>query len=278
MLYLLLSVMSSATIALIMRFSSGKYRGSVNILAVNYLICSILSAVYTDFTAWTPETPGISFTVCLAILNGALYLAGFLLQQHSMSKNGIVLTSVFMRLGLLIPMVVSVLFFREMPTWLQFGGFCLAVCAIPLMQMTKDAGHRGIGVGLILLLVMSGCIDATAKVFEVLGNPALSGHFLLVTFLVAFGLCAALVLYKKEPVELPVVLFGTAIGIPNFFCSKFLLSALSQLPAVVVYPTFCVGTMLILTLCGILFFKERLSRRQWVAFILIVLALLILNL
>ena len=50
------------------------------------------------------------------------------------------------------------------------------------------------------------------------------------------------------------------------------------MPAVIAYPTFSVGTILTVTLAGFLLFKERLSRRQWIALAIILCALALLNL
>ena len=61
----------------------------------------------------------------------------------------------------------------------------------------------------------------------------------------------------------PEILFGSLIGIPNFFSAKFLLGALTKLPAVVVYPSFSAATLLIITLSGVVVFRERLSKLQW---------------
>ena len=72
-------------------------------------------------------------------------------------------------------------------------------------------------------------------------------------------------------------MFGAAIGIPNFFSSKFLLRSLADLPAVVVYPSFSIATILITTLVGVCFFKERLRKLQWLALAAIVAALFLLN-
>jgi drug/metabolite transporter (DMT)-like permease len=52
---------------------------------------------------------------------------------------------------------------------------------------------------------------------------------------------------------------------------------LQDLPAVVVFPSFSIATMLVATLAGVLFFKERLEKRQWLAVLFIILALLLLN-
>ena len=83
--------------------------------------------------------------------------------------------------------------------------------------------------------------------------------------------------YKKEHPGLPELFFGAVIGVPNFFSSKFLLGALTKLPAVVVFPSFSVGTMLLVTLSGVIVFKERLSKLQWFALTTIIAALILLN-
>lgn len=117
-----------------------------------------------------------------------------------------------------------------------------------------------------------------SKVYEALGPASLGDQFLFYTFTVALLLCAGLVAVKKERPGLRELLFGTAVGVPNFFSAKFLLMALADLPAVVVFPSFSIATMLIVTLAGVVFFKERLLKLQWVALVAIVAALLLLNL
>ena len=129
----------------------------------------------------------------------------------------------------------------------------------------------------LLLLLAGGGGDAMSKIFEEVGNPAFSGHFLLHTFSMALGLCLILFGIGREKAGKWEVLFGLLIGIPNFFSAKFLLGALTQLPAVVVYPSFSVATMLIVTLTGVVAFRERLSKLQWAALSAIIVALVLLN-
>ena len=86
-----------------------------------------------------------------------------------------------------------------------------------------------------------------------------------------------LVLRRKEKPGMAELLFGTLIGIPNFFSAKFLLGALTKLPAVVVYPSYSVATLLIVTLTGVVAFRERLSRLQCLALAAIIAALILLN-
>jgi len=173
--------------------------------------------------------------------------------------------------------VVSVVFFGERPEIWQWAGLFLAVAAIVLMNYRPGEGKAGNMAGLILLLLAGGGGDAMSKVFEELGNPAFSGHFLLITFLTALGLCLILFGISREGAGMWEVLFGLLIGVPNFFSAKFLLGALKEIAAVIVYPVYSVATILAVTVTGILVFREKLEKRQWIAMGMILVALVLLN-
>lgn len=145
------------------------------------------------------------------------------------------------------------------------------------MNYRPGEGKAGNMAGLLLLLLAGGGGDAMSKIFEELGNSAHSGHFLLWTFLTACFLCGLLCIIRKEAPGKWEWIFGLLIGIPNFFSAKFLLASLKSLPAVVVYPSFSVGTLLLVTLTGVLIFRERLRKLQWVALLAIIAALILLN-
>jgi len=277
MLYLLLAIVSSAMVSIIMRLSSEKVSGNVGMLAVNYLMCLAVAWAYAGWDGFLPHGHGVPAAVLMGSVNGFFYLAGFLLLQTGVKKYGVVLSSVFMKLGLLVPIVVSVAAFGEKPALLQAVGFCLAVTAIVLINYREDGTEMRFRAGLLLLLLAGGSGDAMSKVFEELGNPALSEQFLLYTFAAALVLCAALMLRRKQRPGKWEVLFGLLIGIPNYFSARFLLRSLESLPAVIAYPTFSVGTILVITVTGLGLFRERLSRRQWLAVAIILLALVLLN-
>jgi drug/metabolite transporter (DMT)-like permease len=277
MVYLCLAVLSSTAISFIMRISTGKVSARLSMLGINYLVCSLLGAVYTGFDLLPAGASGLGFTAIAGAVSGILYLGGFVLFQWNTAKNGIVLSSIFMKLGLLVPMVLSVLLFGEFPTFVQIAGFCIAVFAIVLINFQKEKTEGRFLLPLVGMLLTCGGADVMSKVFEAWGPAALSEQFLFYTFAVAFILCALLVVCKKERPGIRELLFGTAIGIPNFFSAKFLLLSLNHLPAVVVFPSFSIGTMLLTTVAGVCFFTERLQKLQWAALSAIILALLLLN-
>lgn len=275
--YLLLAIFCSAMISITMRLSSGKVGGQYSMLAANYLVCGILGALYADFSQFSLDTDGFGVTALLAAANGVMLLGGLITLQICTRKNGVVLSSLFMKLGLLVPFAVSILFFEETPTWLQVAGFCLAIGAIVLFNLKKEGGSSHFGLSLILLLLLNGGVDTAIKTFEALGPAALSDHFLCFSFSVAFVLCMGLVIAKRERPDGKALLYGAAMGIANFFSSKFVLAALTRIQAVVLFPTYSVATMLVVTLSGVIFFRERLKRRQWLAFGAVIGALILLN-
>ena len=276
--FLLLAIASSAMISIVMRLSERFVSGKLGMLAFNYIMCSALAAYYTGADRLLPAEAGLPLTVGMGLAAGFLFLLGFILLQISIHRNGLVLSSVFMKLGLLVPMVLSIFLFGERPDLAQSIGFLLALAAILLINAGKDDSPSSFRLGLILLLLAGGSGDAMSKVFEELGPAHLAEQFLFYTFASALLLCAALMFRSRERPGVADVGFGLLIGIPNYFCSRFLLKALGTLPAVIVYPTYSVGTIATVTLAGICFFGERLSRKQWCAVGIILAALVLLNL
>lgn len=277
MIYLLLAIACSALFSIIMRFSEGKVRANISMLAANYLACVLMAGAYMGFGNIFTAAQGMGAAAGMGVFNGFLYPLGFALIQFNIRRNGVVLSATFMKLGLLVPMVVSICFFGEVPALFQIIGFCLAVGAILLINSEKEAGVAEFKAGLVLLLLANGGSDAMSKVFEELGNSALSDHFLFYTFFTAFLLGVCLVLYKKERPGMADIFYGLLVGVPNYLSARFLLKALEHMPAVIAYPSFSVASLVVITLAGVCFFRERLSRRQWVAVAAILVALALLN-
>lgn len=275
---LILAILSSVLISLIMRFSSNKVSSNVSMLSMNYLTCMLLGAFFSGTGNLIPKDPELPWVLIVGVFNGLLYLAGFIVFQTSVRKNGMVLSALFMKLGLLVPMVLSVFLFREIPGGAQILGFVLALGAIFLMNLQKDMALTGSALGLLSVMILGGSADAMSKVFEELGPAHLSQQFLMYTFLSAFLLSLAVVAFKKQKFGSWEIFFGVLIGIPNFFSAKFLLGALTCLDAVIVYPTYSVASLLVITLAGIFLFREKLSIRQWIGLGIILPALALLNL
>ena len=277
MIYLILAIVSSMLVSVTMRLSGSSVKNNISMLAVNYCMCTALSALFAGTTDFFPQMEGIGFAGFLGVISGALYLGSFVLLQWNIRVNGVVLPATFMKLGVLVPTLLSIVLFGETPGALQLLGMAGAVCAILLIGLDKGQSRAKSSAGLVILLLGGGLTDATSKFYEEWGNPAIKDHYLFYVFFCAFLYAAILCIVKKERVTRWDALFGVLVGIPNYLCSRFLLLSLADLPAVVVYPTFSVGTIILITLIGVFFFRERLLRRQTAAMGIILVALALLN-
>jgi len=277
MLNLLLAIASSSLVSIVMRTSEKYTKGNHGMLAVNYVICVIMAAFYTGFGNLFPKAEGIGFTLGLGTCTGILYLVGLLLVQLNIQKNGVVLSSIFQKLGLIVQVLISIIFFKEQPQLIQVLGIIICLVAVVMINFEKGQTAVQFKMGLFLILLSSGFCDVMSKIHEEMGNPALADHFLFYTFGVAMILCIALIIVKKELFGWKDILFGILLGIPNYFSASFLLKALNDIAAVIVFPTFSVATVVVISMTGLLVFKEKLSKKQWMGMGLILVALVFLN-
>lgn len=274
--YLLLAILSSMLISVIMRVSEKYSRNRLSMLAMNYVMCGAMACAFTGSIQLFPADGQLPSALALGVLNGVLYLGGFVLLQWNISKNGVVLPSTFMKLGVIVPTLAAITVFGEVPRWTQIIGILAAIAAIFLIQGEGKKEAKSIS-GLVILLLSGGFTDTLAKVYDVYGPAQLKDHFLLYTFAVALILCTVLCIVKKQKLGWMDVLFGLVIGIPNYFSARFLLLAVQNVPAVVAYPSYSVGGIVAVTLAGMLLFKEKLSKRKLAAMGVILAALALLN-
>jgi len=243
----------------------------------NYITCSLLSLGSAILSGYDPNA-SIGFTLGLGSITGILYLLGLVFIQMNISKNGVVLTRAFSQIGaLLIPLAAGILFFKEMPTVIKIIGSAIAIAAIITINYDKSGTNAGSKLLLISLFTVEGFATVSSKIFNVYGSPAYESLFLFFTFTIAGILCLMLMLRRKEKMGFKEILFGFGVGVPNFFASKFLLLALNSVPAIIAYPTRGVGSILVLSIAGLLIFKEKLKKHQWIAIGAIMVSVILLN-
>ena len=287
MMYIVLAACASAALTLVLKWFRDPKGTRYGLLLGNYLTCALIAFIQMPgkdrFYSAAPSTR------LMSLISGLLYVVSLVTLQSSVRLNGAALSSAFSKLGITIPLLMSFLLFGETPTWYQAAGLLISLAAIAVLNFgSRDAdggrekqGRAALTILLLTLLTCGGS-EGMAKVFERLGDPREDTRYFFFLFLTASLLTAALAVAEMRkngkrirPGELAA---GVLAGIPNYFSSYFLLKALNSLPALLVYPSFSVGTILLVMGTGALLFGERLTRRQWAGLSLILAALVLLNL
>ena len=278
---LLLAIANSAAMALVLRCFSAQRGNRYAILLGNYLACVVIALIsmggLDSLRAAAPAT-----RLC-GLITGILFVLNLVIMQSSIRVNGAALSSAFAKLGLLVTLTVSVLFFQERPGVLQAIGIVLVLAAIVLISSRdEDAPEQAPHLALLLLtLLTGGCGDAMIKVYEQFGPSGESAVFFFFLFATAAALTAVLALVefrrsgkKLLPTEMAA---GIAVGIPNYFSSYLVLQVLRFLPAFVTYSVYSTGTILLVLLLSPLLFREKPGKRQLLGISLILCALVLLN-
>ena len=280
MIFLILAVVCSMLVSVLMRASEKHIQNNISMLAVNYVMCTLMALFFTrGIRIFPTDVSGSGLTMALGAVNGLLYLGAFALLQWNIRVNGVVLPSTFMKLGVLVPIILSITVFGDKPEVMQIIGIVISIAAILLIQLEKGGGKAKNVFGLVLVLLCGGCADAMSKVFNHFGNAELDSHFLLYTFFCALILCIILCIVKRQRFRPADALFGLMLGIPNYLSSRFFLLALGDgISSLIAYPVFSAGTIVLVTLTGAVVFKEKLSRKQLISLALILVALVLLNL
>ncbi len=286
MIYLILAVLCSASMALALRISEEFSDNRYGILFGNYLTCLVIAFLLLPEKHLFPA--GSRTAILAGAVNGIIFLATLVLMQRSIEKNGAVLSSAFAKLGIMLPVLGSIVFLGEKPTLLQIVGMILVAAAILVINLEKERGGRrrhGFRVLLIALFFSSGMADGMSKVFEHIGERQFDALFLFYTFLFAELLTVILLIREQggrrrrrgsglSPAEL---IAGIIVGIPNYFSTLLLLAAVTRLPAYVAYPCYSVGTILVVSFVSVVILRDRMTNRQMAGCGLILAALVLLN-
>ena len=251
-LFLLLSIVSGAAVSLILKLFSDQKGNRYALFLGNYITC-VCIALAGIFRQKNITLPG-GEVFLLGLISGAFFVAGLICMQTGIRLNGAALTAAFAKLGLIIPLTVSILLFGERPRAFQLIGLLLVFLAIFIIQPPhREAGQEDSQtiflLPLIAVLFVCGSGDTMIKIFE----------------------------HTGQGLHLPEFLGGVIVGIPNYFASALLLKALTKFPAFIAYPCYSTGTILLVLIVSSILFGEKIDRRTGAGLAVILAALVILN-
>jgi drug/metabolite transporter (DMT)-like permease len=222
----------------------------------------------------------MGWAAVVGIPAGVLYFLGFIYLQKGVRDSGVSLAGSFSKLGVLVPMMLSILFWHEVPTPVQWVGIALALGSILLANLDVVHPRRAFAAFspvLIMLFLIVGLAEFSNKVYQRYGTLEAKSLFLLFVFGVAL-LVSLVKSLRAGRMRAGHFLTGLAVGVPNYFASHFLILSLSELRTAVVFPIYSALTIVLISLAGWLGFGERLRPRERWAVALTVVALVLVNL
>ena len=260
--FLLLTILCSTSIALILKYSDTRKGEPIILLAGNYLVATSISLtilLFKDDKVFSQET--LFFGLGL----GLIFVLSFFAFAKAISYAGTGLATTSSRLSVIIPILLSIVIFNELPNQYHIIGFVFTIITFILFYFSVKGNHKE-GEGLlkylflIVVLVVIGINDFSMKVFKSWKSEQEEPFLVFFIFSSAFIYSSIYIIINKIRIIKSTAYWGLVLGVPNVFSTIFLLGALALLPAIIVYPLINVGIIIFTTLLAFLIWNEKLNR------------------
>ncbi|NOR46000.1 MAG: EamA family transporter [Candidatus Delongbacteria bacterium] len=303
MIYLFLAILSSASIAMILKFSETKNFNRYAVTSMNYIVAfsislalsplgsskglsfsipSMLKELSSDSIAKLSISGSFTWAILIGLVGGILYFLGFIFIQKSIKINGVGITGAVSKIGILIPMLLSLFLWKEIPNTIQTLGIIVAILAIILINISfKDIKNlKGFNYIIILLFFIAGFAEFSNKIFEKYAIQEHKSFYLFTVFFSAFWISLFFTIKQfRKGVKITKndILTGILVGIPNMFASYFLIMSFEYYKATVAFPIYSSGSILLISIGGVVLFKEKLRRKEIVAIFMIIAAVVLMS-
>ncbi|MES2852116.1 MAG: EamA family transporter [Bacteroidota bacterium] len=277
MLFLILSIICSVTVGVIFKVARKYTISHTQIVAWNYVFAGTLC-----YLSFSPDLNTVESTApwWLYITIGVLLPSIFLFLAASIKHMGIVKTDAAQRLSLFIPILAAWLLFKEEFNMLKISAFVLAIPAL-LLILTKNTENTKNKWGYpAVVLIGFGIIDILFKQIATYTSlPYTTSLFVIlgIAMCIMFTVVAYEVIFKQVTLNIHNILFGGLVGIFNFGNILFYLKAhqeFSKNPSTV-FAGMNMGVIIIGSLVGVLIFKEKLSKMNFIGLFLALIAIVL---
>ena len=275
MISLILSIIGCSSMSLLLKVAEKDEKSNYGLMCVNYLVATVFAYIKVPDKKIMLEMQ--IEVLLISIVTGIIYLAVLSLCKHNIKLNGAILATTFMQLGVLVPVFLAIVLWKEKMSVLQSLGSALAIFSIFLISYQREEKQKTHTLLLIGLLILAGISDSMPKFFSLWFEEAWAGWFMCMTFCVAFLISLLNIIIKKEKITIHQCFWGIFLGIANFGGAWFLLKAVTELPAFLVYPMYSVISIMLVSVAGLKLFNEKIYRVQWIGIILVGISIVFLN-
>ena len=287
MIWLLLSIFTSSLLMIIFILFKKFNINTFYAIVVNYSVCVIIALFFakdtqlSDYmTAWLP----------MAIVLGTFFISLFFLIAKTTQKMGASVTTVAMKLGYVIPIILAFSYYQEKITAIKIIGITMTIFAVIFTSLKNEKTSKSIDYKLLLFPVIiflgSGICDS---IVQNVSNEHFSAggfeKFNLVLFTTAFTVGFFAAIYnnlknKKNYFTKNTIIAGIVLGIPNYFSIYFLFQALNvkNWEDSFVFPVNNIGIVVFSTVLAVVIFREKLNKYNLIGLALAVISILVLNL
>ncbi|RZK66879.1 MAG: DMT family transporter [Pedobacter sp.] len=282
MIYILLSICCSVTVAVLLKLAKRYQINIIQAVTINYFAALILCYIFfkPDIIIVNASAPW-SIYLSLAVLLPSV----FLLLAASIRNLGIVKTDIAQRLSLFIPILAAYFIFSEDFNQLKIIGLLVGFPAIFLtfLRKTVQKENQGNWIYPLMVFIGFGVIDVLFKQIALYNLlPYTTSLFVVfcLAFIVSLIIVIVLMIIRKIKIQLVNLACGLVLGLFNFGNILFYMKAhkaLSNNPSTV-FAAMNMGVIVVGSLIGIIIFKEKLTKINYLGIVLALAAVIFITL
>lgn len=282
MIDLLLTIVFSSVLYIVFKFYSRYNINTFQAIVFNYIVAFIIGISLSN--------ESIEFQKLLykpwilgSILLGGLFILVFNILARTSQENGVSVASVSSKMSMIIPILFGIFIYKESISWGKTIGIITALIAV-YFTSKKESGKLNISnfTYPILLFFGAGIVDTCINYLQhEYVNKEEVALFSATTFLSAFCFGILILVYKfikdNSKLEFKNLLGGIALGVPNYFSMYFLILALQGkgMESATIFTLINIGVILLSTLFGILLFKEKAQKQNYLGILLAIIAVIL---
>ena len=276
MLFLILSILCSVIVGVIFKITRKYNANPIQVVAFNYVFALLLC--YFTFKPDMTQVDG-SAPWSLYIGIGVLLPIVFLFLIASIKHMGIVKTDAAQRLSLFIPILAAWFIFKEDFNSYKVIGLLIGFVALLFILRKQSVNTENKWIYPTVVLLGFGVIDILFKQIALYTTLPYTTS-LFVVFDISLAISLLVVVYetvlKKVKLQAKNILFGALVGLFNFGNILFYLKAhkaFSENPSTV-FAGMNMGVIILGSLVGLLFFREKLSKINFIGIFLALIAII----
>ena len=221
-----------------------------------------------------------------AMIIGALFIIVFNFYSFGIQKVGIAVATVSNKMSLIIPVCAALILYpeKESLTALKVTAFFLALTGIYLSSTKggKLSFNKKYLWLILTVFIGQGISDAIFNDFAQSFTSVLKKEsFLFFMTLFCMASISGIIIHLGRPVkikrkiQLKSFFWGIIFGIPNFLSLVFFLKALEDpnISSSEVFPLVSMGVVISSSLIGLIIFKEKLTKNNWIGILLSICAI-----
>ena len=281
MLYLLLSIFFNAILFVIIKSFAKFNINALQALVANYLTAFLVGLLFLNNQKIDSQILQKNW-IFGSIILGFIFIGTFYATTIASQRNGLSTASVASKMSIVIPILSGVLLFHEVLNSIKISGIILALIAV-YFTSKKEKGEIQASGNLLypaMVFVGAGTIDASLKYLQSHFVPENEvGIFSTLTFLCAFFVGILIISFQvivnKTKIYGRNILGGIVLGIPNFFSLYYLIKMLEAkaFQSATLFTIHNIAIVILTSIVGVLFFNEKLNKRNIFGILLALLAI-----